>query len=554
MTSRPDVERIYNSAARRLFNSDYAAASAIVHRALDGNSLDNPSRFTLYERSISAFLRHGEVMRAAMLYSRMIREGYIPSVSLRVQLHVVKLAELSVSEDALYEVIREAFSQESFDEAALRDLLRTLIQAIKASPQFVRRIMDGFISECPPDYTLSSETATYVIRMYQKAGAEEDAKYWISYSSKLPAPEERKSGIAVLAPYTTLLHDLAASRPSFSVYKWTLERLRAANVTPDLPFYNALLAHEIGRLNFAPAFALYRLLVERRSAVDPPTAQTFAPVFRAIRRLAGKGFQRMRGFHAALGMGAPSARSVHRDMLTCHVEATRPLSPNRPSAALEVAVLHKAIRTFLLLKDYAGACAAVRAFHFFPGAVGAPTIGTHRLVFGALLGHIRLGMREVAHRIAAGRDPADVWAYRFIGLQNVPASRLADVPLNMSMIHRVLRFGADPRVNLDFFPAPDYEQWTTDKTYGPLSSCEEDEGERWERLADPQDFHPYGLPTPLEFADLKPVPEGSTYDVEPLERALRRAIAASLPPSALPLATRVSEAIVRAEAEMVPKS
>ena len=63
-------------------------------------------------------------MKAAMLYSRMTREGYIPSVSLRVQMHVVKLAELSATEDELLEIAGDACRNRTFDEAALRDLLQ----------------------------------------------------------------------------------------------------------------------------------------------------------------------------------------------------------------------------------------------------------------------------------------------------------------------------------------------------------------------------------------------------------------------------------------------
>ncbi|KAI0333434.1 hypothetical protein GY45DRAFT_1368427 [Cubamyces sp. BRFM 1775] len=546
-----DVETLCTSLARKLADDNPSAAAAVVHRALDNAGLDNPSRFRLYEHSIASFLRYGDVMKAAMLYSRMTREGYIPSVSLRVQMHVVKLAELSATEGELLEIASDACGNPTFDEAALRDLVRTLVEGLKASPQLVQQIVDRFLHKREPGYKLSNDTVAYLLRVLGKAGDQEPAKQWSEYISGSPSSTtESPSPDPILHPYTTLLRDLAASKPSFSVYKWTLERMQRDNVQPDLPFFNALLSHEVAQRNYAVVFALYRLLMEKRTTAAMPQAQTFAPVFRAIHRLScSHRYRRTHRIRAPDDM--PSPRSVYKDMLTCHLEATRG-RPSKPSPVLDATVLHRALRTFIARHDYAAAYTVVRAFRLFPGVVGAPTMATYRIVFGGLLGRIRVQFPGLAARMSAGIEPGSVWTYRFLGMGDRAARDLSQLAMDLSMVHRVLLVGTEPRLNCDFIVAPSYARTQSAELVGFLGDLGENEGERLERLSSPREFHAHGMPSPLEFSGLKPVPEGQTYAVVPLERVLRRAIAASCS-SDEPLARQVSAKIVGAKNEMVVK-
>ncbi|KAH9887701.1 hypothetical protein C8Q73DRAFT_748539 [Cubamyces lactineus] len=533
-----------------LADDNPSAAAAIVHQALDRAGLSNPSRFRLYEHSVASFLRYGDVMKAAMLYSRMTREGYIPSVSLRVQMHVVKLAELSATEAELLGIASDACRNQTFHEAALRDLLQTLVEGLKASPRLVQQVVNRFLQTREPEYKLSNDTVTYLLRVHGKAGDQETVKQWSEYTSVSPPMTESSSPDPILHPYTTLLRDLAASKPSFSVYKWTLERMQQDNVQPDLPFFNALLSYEVAQRNYDVVFALYRLLMEKRTSTAMPQAQTVAPVFRAIHRLScSHRYRRTHGIRVPEDM--PSARSVYKDMLTCHLEATGG-RPSKPSPVLNTTVLHRALRTFIARQDYAAAYTVVRAFRLFPSAIGAPALATYRIVFGGLLGRIRAQFPRLAARLAAGLEPDAIWAYRFLGMGDLGARDLAALTMDMSMVHRVLLVGTDARLSCDFVVAPSYARPRSAEHMGLLGDFSESEAERMERLANAREFHAHGMPSPLEFSDLKPVPEGQTYAVVPLERVLRRAIAAACT-SEGPLARQVSAEIVKAKDEMVVK-
>ncbi|KAI0666161.1 hypothetical protein C8Q78DRAFT_1072635 [Trametes maxima] len=491
-----------------LADQNPSAAAAIVHKALDETTLDNPSRFKLYERSISSFSRHGDVMKAAMLYSRMTREGYIPSVSLRIQMHVIKLAELSVPEETLLGVMKEGFAQQTFDEVALRDLLRVLAEGIDASPAFIRRVVESFLQTRGAGYTLFNDTTTYLMGSVPK-GDEESVKYWSAYPSKpLPPSPEQSSRKPTASAYTTLLRDLAASRPTLSLYKWTIERMQAENITPDLPFFNALIAYEVGRHKFDVAFSIYQ--------------------------------------HAL-------PRAVYRDMLTCHLEHTR-RRPTKPSPSLDRICLHKALRTFIARRDYAAAHVVVRAFRLFPTVIGRAGLPTYRIVLGGLLGRIRSEFPLLTARLASELEPDSVWTYRFLGMSQLPPAQRTAVALDLGMVYRLLQVGTDPRLSLDFVPAPDYAQAPAapnEEMEGPLEEIVAREGERLDQFAGAERFREQGMPTPAEFAGMRPVPEGTSYGVTPLERILRRAIVASLPDSGETLAEQALRAIAEAKEEMV---
>ncbi|KAI9059018.1 hypothetical protein FKP32DRAFT_1680150 [Trametes sanguinea] len=549
---KPTVENICSKVIASLDENKPAAAASVVHRALDSGVFNNAPRFQLYEQTILHILRYGDVMRAALLYSRMTREGYIPSVALRIQMHIVKLAELSMTEDQLVELLMDAFKNSAFDEAGLQDVLRTLVEGLNVSTDLVRLVVARFLETREPDYKLSNATVTYLLHVHRKAGDDQGAEYWSAYGSPafrpLPSPAEVPLD-PVLHPYTTLLEELTTTKPSFSVYKWALEHTLTKDVKADLPFFNALLAHEVSRRRYDVVFAIYRLLMAKRTAAVRPQAQTFAPVFRALHRLSrSHRYRRTHGIRVP--EDTPSPRSVYRDMLTCHLEATQ-WKPDTPSPVLDRTLLHRALRTFLAQHDYAAAYTVLRAFWYFPTILGRPSIGTYRLVFGSLLGRISLQFPQIAARHQAGLKADHIWAYRFLGMQDLSADVQGQLCLDLSMVHRVLLVGTDPRLSVDFIPAPKYEGERNEMER--LRSLVGDYGFLEGREIDPREFHVCAMPSPLELTATKSVPDNQTYSVVPLERVLRRAIAASLPDTYGPIARSVSAEIVKAKEEMVVK-
>ena len=529
-----------------------APAAAVVYKALEGD-LDNPSRFQLYQYSISFFLRHGEVLRASLLYARMVREGYVPPLSLRVQMRVVKEAESIPSVDQLMNTMGEIFENKLFGQDALSELLQILGDGMRASPSFIDRVIRIFLSKRDPDFRLSAHIVSYVARVYTRAGDTAGAARWSA--ERLPsAPLPPSDEVSSPSPYTTLLRDLARADPSYSVYQLSLDKMQAEHpgLVPDIAFFNALLAHEIGRGNFEAVFAMYARLMDYRTPTMKPDAYTFSTIFRAVHHMTSKFSGRSRRVRSIkTPKNVPTPRAVYKDMLTCLGEQAREASAGpRPSASLEPALdataLHKALRTFMGQYDYAAAYNTVRLFRLYPTLVGAPTLTTYKLVVNSLAARIRVHLPLIAIRT----DPQYVWTYRFLGLGELPPSLRANLPFDLGIVHRILYAGSYPRMNLHYIPAPDYTLGSEDSRY--IGSSPEDVVRRLPSTPDPELFTPHGLPTPLELVGLQAVEEKRAFGVGPLERILKRAVLASFAELDYSPGKQVSLAIAEAKVEMVP--
>ncbi len=488
----------------------------------------------------------------------MVREGYLPPLSLRIQMRVVKEAESFPSVERLLKIMEEAFENKSFGQDALSELLQTLGDGMQAAPSFIDRVIHAFLSKRDPGYHLSVHIVSYVVRIYTRAGDTAGAARWAA--ERLPSsPPDPSDGVASPSPYTTLLRDLAHANPSYSVYQWSLNQMQAEHpgLVADLPFFNALLAHEIGRRNYDAVFAMYIRLMDYRTPTTKPDAYTFSTIFRAIHHTTCKYSGRSRRVRSMKTLkNIPSPRAVYKDMLTCLAEQTHEsVSEHKPSTApepaLDATALHKALRTFMGQYDYAAAYNTIRLFRLHPTLVGAPTLTTYRLVVNSLAARIKAHLPLIAIR----RDPQYVWTYRFLGLGELRPNLRTKLPFDLGVVHRILYAGAYPRLNLHYVPAPDYTLRSERDAPedGPIfGSDPQDVLQPLPCLPDPTLFTPHGLPTPLELTALQPVEEDDAFGLVPLERILKRAVLASFAELDHSPGKQVSLAIAEAKADMVP--
>ncbi|RPD62170.1 hypothetical protein L226DRAFT_546041 [Lentinus tigrinus ALCF2SS1-7] len=526
-----------NVATRRLSVPAIAPSPPLrAHKVEDRDSpeqtrshpwLDNQSRFRLYETSIVFFLRHGEVMKASILYARMTREGFIPPVILRAQMCVITAAEQAAPDEVVLDAVRLAVTNDSFNEDALLWLLLILGDGLRAPPQLMENVVYEFLKSQPPDYEISSRTRNYVAQAYLRAGDREGASRW---SSKRFVPPSPNASSNVPSPYTTLLQDLAASDPSFSQYESALAEMRSEMpfLVPNLPFFNALLSHEVNGRNFAAVFAIYERMMALRSATVTPDGVTFSTIFRAISRLSTPSRTRRRRRELRPPENMPHPRTVYRDMLTCHAEQ-QTASGSLISPALTVPAIHAALGVFMGRHDYPAAFNVVHAFRAYPTHLGKPVLTTYHIVIRSIFERIKVELPQIPLEV----EPQRIWTYRFLALHELPRHRRASIPFNLEMLRRILVMGTEPRLNLEFI-------------HVPLS----DQGVQAEVV----EMQKHGIPTPLEFVGAEPVPEAKPFGVAPLGRILRRAILASMEDEVdPPYARHVSSAIADVKAELVPR-
>ena len=506
----------------------------------------------MFEYSVLFFLRRFEVTKAAILYDRMSREGFLPSPALRAHMRIIRLASLGPSEDDLFNIVSESLDGESFNEDALRELLRILGYGLSAPPSFIDRVARAFLAKRSPDTPLSAHTISIIVRLHAQAGDKEGAVRWAENPSTPPPPPARPATVA--APYTTLLRDLGTADPKFSVYQWALKEMQQAHpdIVPDTPFFNALLAHEVGRRKFGAVFAIYERMMKHREHPVAPDPYTFSTTFRAIHRLTSRYARKARQLrNVRTPKSMPGPRAVFRDMLVCRAEHLQYCERTgaAPSSAWEEPVaIHKALRTFLGAYDYAGAYIALQTLRLYaPGTPHCVSLKTYRLIVGALLTRVRVQLPHSA--IVLHRE--HMWAFRLLGLAQLPPGRQT-VPTDFTLVHRLLRMGADPALSLDFVDVPGASVVAPPPglyTPRPAGAGDEDRDE---------DYRAHGMPTPLEFVGVQAMDGEREHAlaIAPLERMLKRAILASfkeLKEGEMTPAGYVSAEIKQAESEMFPQ-
>ncbi|TFK80730.1 hypothetical protein K466DRAFT_605089 [Polyporus arcularius HHB13444] len=523
---------VLHALQERFSKEGASAATATVHEALSKSQLDNKARFRLYEHSIGFFLRHGEVMKASILYARMTREGFIPTVSLRAQMRIITVAEQAAPDEVVLDAIRQAIANNSFNEGTLLALLRILGDGMRASPDFLENIVHEFLKIQPHDYEIYPRTRKYIVKAYLRVGDREGASRWSS-GRFVPPPPSRSD---LPSPYITLLQDLAASDPQFAGYETALVGMQAEmpSLIPNLPFFNALLSHEVHRRNFSAVFAIYQRMMALRSSTVMPDGGTFSAVFRAIARLSALSRKRRRLRELRPPDSMPHPRAVYQDMLTCHAEQQTAPDP-LVSPALTLPAIHTALNAFMGGHDYPAAFNAIRAFRTYSSHIGEPVRITYHVVVSGILERIKAELPQVPLEA----DQRRLWTFRFLGLDTLPRHRRASIPFNLEMLQRVLLMGTEPRLSLEFVDVPESD--SHDEQADPRAAQAQD------------DYAKHGIPTPLEFVGAEPVPEAKAFAIAPLERILRRAILASIEDEVDPPYVRpVSAAIADAKAEMVP--
>ena len=492
---------------------------------LRGIKFDNPTRFRMYEHVISLFLRHKYAVSAALIYSRMTAEGFTASMSLRVQMSVLRLALTSPDESALLEHLRAAFQQKSFNEAHLRDLLNFLVNIMQCEPVFIDTVVRTFLGTRKSDYTLKSATVSLLVRIHGNAGSVVAAQNWIA-DHKPATPQ----------PYTDLLDALASADPvNKDAYKWIVGHMQSNGIRADLAFYNVTLDLWISHERLAPVFELYNKLRESDQPGFTPDAHTYGVLFGLLRgvRRAGEGRQK-RLPRLFLPDNAPSSRTLFREMVECHLKYTQG-HMTRSSPVLTTTVLDKALAVFMAEGDYTAAFIVVRLFRTLKFA---PTLSTYRAVLLRLMSKIQREMK-LTH---SSEEPEQYWTYRFLGLESYEGYGRS-LPPERSIFEILLRFGAVARLSLDYIPP----QLPPDE-HAEADGAEEESDGVVPEVKDSS--HP--MPSIPVFLKMEAPEPNVVWTTIPLERILRRAILASRSSFVGPPATEVSHRIRQGKEEMFP--
>ncbi|KAH9936861.1 uncharacterized protein BXZ73DRAFT_44959 [Epithele typhae] len=560
---------------KRKFEEEGAAAAvASLTDALDGRdgaaAMDNATRFDLCEYSLSFFLRRGEFAKASVLQLRMTREGFIPSPSLRAQFDAAELAAHNPTDNQLFAAIEHYLADKTFDEGALRRLLQFFHEGMAASLYLINRVAHAYL-DTRPGLKFSVHTISYLVRVHVRGKDTDGASRWATEQRKRPEPSQVHLP-HLIGPYTTLLNDLAHAKPEYSAYKKVIENIQADDPSfqPDMDFFSVLLKHERLNHRFEAMFDIYERLLSMRSPAMVPHGYIFSTIWATLNlHLSYHGIKRRnkRDFRPPPNM--PSVETVFQDMLVCHADqqglykSLPPVGP-RPAPVFSAKTITAMLHTLVNQHDYAGMLVALRTLDLVPAADARlgplPNLHLYQLVVGSLLHRIR---RQYLAAVFSPR-PQNFWACRFLGLaEAAPRAIRRHMDEDMALVYRILKMGTEKTPSLAFVDAPEFADALAHERAQAKAELRAEQSLQvhpyYHEIVDEKEFHPYGLPSPLECVDGTSVPADQGFSREGLERILMRATLADFEPWRLremegDYDRLVAHAIKVAEGRMYPPS
>lgn len=496
---------LFKPVEHHLHRGEHSLALSSFYEGLRMLKPENPQLFRIYEEGISLFLRHNHPLSAAMIYSRMTTRGFIPSISIRVQMRVVKLADTFPDESLLLEELEAAFKQPSYTEDALRDLLHLLAGFMQCTPAFIDHVVRVFVGARTNSSKLKKRTIALLARIHANAGSVAVAQNWIAVHE-----------VASSQPHTDLLNTLiSVDSHNKEAYRWIVEHMKSNNIRADLAFYNVTLALWVSHERLVPVFELYRILRQSKPLTLTPDAYTYGILFGVLRKWRWDRRRRRRvARKVSLPDSAPSSRCLFREMIECHLRHTEGRM-TETSRVLTLDVLEQALRTFMVEEDFVAACVVI---HFL-----------RTLKFDASLDAYRIVVARIVRRISRETKLLDstnsserYWAVRFLGSKMCKKSD-DELSLDEIILEIVLRFGTAERLSLDDVPSP---QGSNEAIYS--------------------------MPSIPVFLGIEPSDPQDIWSYVPLERILCRAVLAEPRfPTSTP-AQEVASNLMEARADMFP--
>lgn len=540
---------LFRPAGRFLAAGEPGAALKACHYAVSQLKDSRPVAFRMYENAIAVFLKESRFVEACSLYVRMVKEdGFMPSPLLRAKMDAITIAaEMQMTAEGkegdnedLLETLRPTLVDPLFSETALLQLIRFLGRNMNTNTEVLKQIIEAHTEGRGPDARTADTVFVELIQLERRQNAinralweggmrEEIGKLLGHHFETAQYPGEPVS----VEPYNAALREIP--NESLDSYTDVLAWMQSAGVTPTLRTYSTLMEIQARRRRFDKVFKLYNLL-QTRAAEDlnaAPDARVFRSVFLAYTALNTRLSRTpaMRKYKIPVDESEiPPLRSLFYDMLAAHLKETQ----NRPtsaSTALSSRALHAAVRAFIHVGDDAGAFVAVRAF---TACAVPPNFFAYQAVIMGLVSRILhiWSQRERSLHQAAWLD----------ALLAPAVSEIEDArgrPLTPTLAKVLLRLGREPSVRSMELPPTIEELYPLD-----VASQVWDTSERG------------FVPNVDMLVGEEPAPVVTKWDVVPLERVLRRSVAAKMGMEAgaeRPTAADVGAVIVEAKEVMIPK-
>ncbi|EGO30165.1 hypothetical protein SERLADRAFT_454479 [Serpula lacrymans var. lacrymans S7.9] len=318
------------------------------------------------------------------------------------------------------------------------------------------------------------------------------------------------------APYAAFLNAAKDLDPyNTAAFETILDRMKIEGVVPDIHVFNALITAHCIRKHYAAAFAVYRILIEKPSMYPTPNDITYKTLVRATKCVSLQRASRSRRLKPPSNM--VPVRQLYHDMLKCHIKQTSGRI-SKSSDIISPSILQFSLRTFLDIRDYAGAIIVLNSMDMLGYR---PNIETYFLVLKHFLERMKT---ELGRKYPENEQ---YWTKVILkmgteGAMNSPGSRKAQPSIGPQTVAFLMRLGEPRRLARDISEddpqnMSDISQSSTSNTYKYPSSTS--------RFRLPRS---YRVPTMRMLLGKELVLPSIRFSTVPLVRIIRKALMASL--------------------------
>jgi hypothetical protein len=185
-----------------------------------------------------------------------------------------------------------------------------------------------------------------------------------TYASALQSPEA----------YVDALNNATATASNEDIttaYMSIISRMVSNKAQANPAVFNALITYDLNRQAYRRVFEFYNVLMRLRSRNLTPDAKTYILLFKAVRSLHNP-LRTTRSRKHKPPRNTIPPRLLYKEMLECHLIQTLGRA-SRKSSVINGIVLDAALRTFMAMKDYVAAFVVVRSFGVYGLRPGVQT-------------------------------------------------------------------------------------------------------------------------------------------------------------------------------------
>lgn len=236
--------------------------------------------YKTYEGLIRSLIRRSRIADAVKVYERMVREGFIVSLSLEAQILAIAMSQAeNQSKNILLSRFKSVIRRQAFSPNDLFEVLGVMTY-LDLPPELLLDVMADFTKTHKHVEPIEFNVC-FLQDLANAAVKEGDIQTALDVLSALPQSDADETLLSrVYASFIAAIRKSAY--PSRDAVSAALNQMEKQGIPPSLPVWNSLISFEVRANSLHRPFAIYDALKMRPEFL--PDHNTFGSLFKALNR------------------------------------------------------------------------------------------------------------------------------------------------------------------------------------------------------------------------------------------------------------------------------